>query len=456
MQPSNRPLQTPQRQRARERNTRIVLISLCLAVAAAVTAYRGVVVKQGTSLGSRDRYALAGNVPYRLSELRIFRDVLQQVKKNYVDPSRIRPRQMLLASLEALQQEVAEVIVHASDDGQQATVKVDVFRRKFDLSSVRSLHSLYTRLKEIIGFVERHLDRKADIREVEYACINGALSTLDPHSVLWNPQTYRDMKVGTRGSFGGLGIEITVRKSVLTVVAPIDDTPAARAGIRAGDRIVRIGSESTVNMTLNEAVNLLRGDPGTEVVIYVERTGEPKALRFAITRAIIKIKTVESRVLKGTVGYLRIKHFSRSTSQELEKHLAALKKKRVVGLVVDLYNNPGGLLEQAIKAADLFLDQGVIVTTVGSGGKQREPKHAGSFQVFGELPMVVLVNTGSASASEIVAGALKNQDRAVIVGDNTFGKGSVQVLYDNYDGSALKLTIAQYLTPGDISIRCRS
>ncbi len=450
---SDRPLVTPSQMRARERNARIIIVSLCLAAAAAVTAYRGLVVKQRTSLAGGDRYAFAGNSPYRLSELRIFRDVLKQVKNNYVDPSRIRPHRMLLAALDSLQQEVAEVIVHTTDDGQQATVKVDIYRRRFDLTSVRNLHSLYVRLKEIVGFLERHLHRKADIQEVEYAVINGALKTLDPHSVLWNPQTYRDMKVGTRGSFGGLGIEITIKGGLLTVVAPIGGTPAARAGIKAGDRIVRIGSESTVNMTLNEAVNRLRGDPGTQVVIYVERKGEPRTLRYEITRAIIKIKTVESRVLRGKVGYLRIKHFSRSTATELETHLAALKKKKIVGIVLDLYNNPGGLLEQAIKTADMFLARGTIVTTVSNAGTQKVPKPATSFSHLPDAPMVLLVNTGSASASEIVAGALKNQDRAVVLGETTFGKGSVQVLYDNYDGSALKLTIAQYLTPGDISIQ---
>jgi len=450
---SDRPIATPSLRRARGRNARIIIVSLCLTVAAAVTAYRGLVVKQRTSLAGGDRYAFAGNAPYRLAELRIFRDVLKQVKNNYVDPSRIRPHRMLLAALESMQQEVAEVIVHATDDGQQATVKVDIYRRRFDLTTVRSLHALFVRLKEIMRFVERHLDRKADIQEVEYACINGALSTLDPHSVLWNPQTYRDMKVGTRGSFGGLGIEITIRDSLLTVVAPIGGTPAAKAGIRAGDRIVRIGSESTVNMTLNEAVNHLRGDPGTKVVIYVERKGEARTLRFEITRAIIKIKTVDSRVLKGRVGYLRIKHFSRSTATELEVHLTALKKQKVVGLVLDLYNNPGGLLDQAIKTVDMFLSKGTIVTTVSNAGTQRVPKPATSFCHLPDVPMVLLVNTGSASASEIVAGALQNQDRAVVIGETTFGKGSVQVLYDNYDGSALKLTIAQYLTPGDISIQ---
>ncbi len=449
------PRQPPAARRllARERNTAILVVSLCLAVAAAVTAYRFLAGKPNRSYGLQKRYSLSGQAPYRLSDLRIFSDVLQRVRDTYVDPSRIRPRQMLLASLEALQEEVPEVLVHARDDGSRVTVQVDAYQRSFDAEGVRSLHALYKRLKEIVGFVERHLDRTSDIREIEYACINGALSTLDPHSVLWDPQTYREMKVGTRGSFGGLGIVIAIKNGVLTVISPIDDTPAARAGIKAGDRIVRIGSESTVNMTLNEAVNRLRGEPGTKVVIFVERDGEPRARRYEIVRAVIKWKTVESRMLAGKVGYLRIKHFSRTTARDVEKHLTTLKKKGAVGLVLDLYNNPGGLLEQAIRVADMFLEKGVIVTTVGNAGKQREEKRAGSFSVLGSVPIVVLVNSGSASASEIVAGALKYQERAVVLGSKTFGKGSVQVLYDNRDGSALKLTIAQYLTPGDVSIQ---
>jgi carboxyl-terminal processing protease len=441
------------RLQARERNAAIVVVSLCLTLAASVTAYRFLSGTPRRASAVDKRHALAGHPRYRLSALRIFSDVLQRVRDTYVDPSRIRPRQMLLSALEALQQEAPEVIVHAQDDGERVIVQVDAYRRSFDAASVRSLHMLYRRLKEVVGFVERHLDRTTDIRKIEYACINGALSRLDPHSVLWDPQTYREMKVGTRGSFGGLGIVISIRNGVLTVIAPIDDTPAARAGIEAGDRIVRIGSESTVNMTLNEAVNRLRGEPGTKVVIYVERKGQPQPRRYEIVRAVIKWKTVESRVLAGQVGYLRIKHFSRTTSRDLEKHLSRLKKKGVVGLVLDLYNNPGGLLDQAIRVADMFLESGVIVTTVGNAGKQRDEKRAGSFSVLGNIPIVLLVNSGSASASEIVAGALKNQGRAVVVGETTFGKGSVQVLYDNRDGSALKLTIAQYLTPGDVSIQ---
>jgi len=435
------------------RSTAILVVSLCLGVASGATAYRVLARRSGQSRGGLRRGPLFAPGTYRLSALRVFSDVLQRVRDTYVDPSRIHPHEMLLAGLEALQEQVPEVLVHLRDDGQRARLQVGAYVWSFDISDVRSLHTLYQKMKAVVSFVERHLGRKEDLHAIEYACINGVLSTLDPHSVLWDPQTYREMKVGTRGAFGGLGIVISIRKGVLTVISPIDGTPAAKAGVRAGDRIVRIGSESTVNMTLTEAVNRLRGEPGTKVVLYVERTGEPAPIRFEIARAVIKWKTVESRMLDGRIGYVRIKHFSRTTARDLGEHLRRLARKHMVGLVVDLYDNPGGLLDQAVKVADLFLSKGVIVTTVGNAGTQREERRATPDSPVAGLPLAVLVNGGSASASEIVAGALKNLDRAVVIGETTFGKGSVQVLYDNWDGSALKLTIAQYLTPGNVSIQ---
>lgn len=436
-----------------DRSTAVLVVSLCLGVASGATAYRVLSRRTGLTHRAHRRGPLSAPGAYRLSALRIFSDVLQRVRDTYVDPSRVRPHQMVLGGLEALQEQVPEVLVHLQDDGQRLILQVGAYQRSFDLSGVRSLHTLYRKMKAVVSFVEHHIRRKEDLRAIEYACINGVLSTLDPHSVLWDPQTYREMKVGTRGAFGGLGIVISIRKGILTVISPIDGTPAAKAGVRAGDRIVRIDSESTVNMTLTEAVNRLRGEPGTKVVLYVERSGEAQPLRFEIVRAVIKWKTVQSRLLGEHIGYVRIKHFSRTTARDLAEHLRRLVRKGVTGLVVDLTDNPGGLLDQAVKVADLFLTSGVIVTTVGNAGTQREERRATPSSPVSGLPMVVLVNGGSASASEIVAGALKNLNRAVVIGETTFGKGSVQVLYDNWDGSALKLTIAQYLTPGDVSIQ---
>ena len=274
------------------------------------------------------------------------------------------------------------------------------------------------------------------------------LSTLDP-------QTYTEMKLTTRGSFGGLGILIGLRKSELTVIKPYPDTPAAKAGIKAGDRIIRIDNESTANMLINDAVSRLRGEPDTKVTIWVRKANEPNtaARKVTLTRAVVSTHTVDYKMLKGNVGLIKLHgNFAGNTDEELRKALDDLKGKGLKAVILDLRGNPGGLLDQAIKVADEFVDTGTIVTTVGYANKQREEKRA-TPGTQPHVPMAVLVNGGSASASEIVAGALKNLDRAVVIGQRTFGKGSVQVLYDNDDGSALKLTIAQYLTPGDVSIQ---
>jgi carboxyl-terminal processing protease len=248
---------------------------------------------------------------------------------------------------------------------------------------------------------------------------------------------------------------IGIRKGALTVIRPMPDTPASRAGIKAGDRIVRIDKLSTVNMMLNDAVGKLRGDPDTKVDIWVEKAAEKNAVpkKVTLTRAVIAVQTVDHQMLKNGVGYVKLKNsFGGNTDEELRRALEDLKAKGMKALVFDLRGNPGGLLDQAIKVTDEFVDTGTIVTTVGYANKQREEKRA-TPGTQPHVPMAVLVNHGSASASEIVAGALKNLDRAVVIGTRTFGKGSVQVLYDNDDGSALKLTIAQYLTPGDVSIQ---
>jgi carboxyl-terminal processing protease len=428
---------------------RAILVVMCLLMAASLAIYRNALeppaVRSAFVLhrlpGSPDR-------PYRLTAF-----ALQMVKDKYVDPTRVKPRKMLALAVEQVQKDVAEVMVSTGEKENELVVKVDIYQRKFDLATIDSVATMYTALKEILGFISHHLRERSKLKELEYTAINGILSTLDPHSLLLSPEVFRNLKMGTRGSFGGLGIVISQRDGVLTVVSPIDDTPAFKAGLKAGDQIVKIGNESTINMTLNEAVNALRGDPGTRVVLWIAREGWAEPRRFVIVRAIIKIKSVTSRMLKRSIGFIRIKHFSRSTHKEVEKHLKKLKRRGARAVILDLYNNPGGLLEQAIRVADLFLDKGDIVTTVGYAGKKKETMKASSVTTVWRGPVAVLVNSGSASASEILAGALKGRGRAVVLGTRTFGKGSVQVLFENDDGSALKLTIAQYLTPGETSIQ---
>lgn len=398
---------------------------------------------------------------YDLSSLKILNRVLLQVKDNYVEPERIDPNKMLVYALDEIQNAIPEVVVEFDKDRDDhptsALVHVNEKSKKFDIAKIESLWEMSFRLKEVFGFVQEHLKPSDDLKyqDVEYAAINGMLSTLDPHSTLLPPQNYEEMQTQTGGKFGGLGIVISVRDGQLTVISPIDGTPASKKGIKAMDRITRIGEESTVNMDLTDAVNMLRGEPGTDVELHVLRKGWEEPRKFTLTRAIIKIDSVDSQALANKVGYVRIKNFQANTYADLKKQLDDLKTKMggLNGVILDMRDNPGGLLDQAIRISDLFLDSGVIVSTVSAGNVVRERREAQANGTEPKYPIIVLVNAGSASASEIVSGALQNHDRALVLGDTTFGKGSVQVLTPFPDDSALKLTVAQYLTPGGISIQ---
>ncbi|QDG51868.1 PDZ domain-containing protein [Persicimonas caeni] len=397
---------------------------------------------------------------YDLSALKILNRVLLRIKDNYVEPERVDPNKMLIAALDEVQNSITELVVTfvgGKENPSAIKVHVNGSTKSFKVKELESLWEMSFRLQKMFRFVEEHLqeDPDLDFREIEYAAINGMLTTLDPHSTLLPPRHYEEMQTQTGGKFGGLGIVISIRDGELTVMSPIPDTPAAKQGIKAKDKIVRIGEESTINMNLNEAVSMMRGEPGTAVDIWIKRKAWSEPRKFTVTRAIINIESVDSQALGDKVGYIRIKNFQANTHSDLVKHLKKLKKKMggMQGLVLDLRDNPGGLLDQAIKVSDAFLDQGAIVSTVGVGNKMRDKKVATKSGTEPKYPIVVLVNAGSASASEIVSGALQNHDRALVVGDTTFGKGSVQVLYEFNDNSALKLTVAQYLTPGDISIQ---
>lgn len=397
---------------------------------------------------------------YDLSALKVLNQVLLQLKENYVEPERIHPSKMLVAALDEVEASIPEVLVEVDgpdDAPKKIRVAVAGESKGFEVDRIESLWEMSFRLKEIFHFVEDHLEPSPDrdFRDIEYAAVNGMLSTLDPHSTLLPPKHYEEMQTQTGGKFGGLGIVISIRDGALTVISPIDDTPASRKGIKAGDKIVRIEDESTINMNLSEAVNMLRGEPGSEIKLWISRKPWPEPKPFVIERAIINIESVDSKALDDKVGYIRIKNFQANTYSDLVKHLDKLKKKMggMQGLVLDMRDNPGGLLDQAIKVSDKFIDQGTIVSTVGAGNKLRDTKVATKSGTEPNYPIVVLVNAGSASASEIVSGALQNHNRALVVGDTTFGKGSVQVLSPFADNSALKLTVAQYLTPGDVSIQ---
>jgi carboxyl-terminal processing protease len=399
---------------------------------------------------------------YDLRQLKVVNEVLKNVRDKYVDPKRVKPKDMLLSSLNFVQRDVAQVIVLHEETSPTVKVRVDTQEREFRVDNVLGLWDVSARLREIFDFVQDNLKgTDVDLREVEYAACNGMLHTLDPHSVLLSPEAYKEMNLSTSGQFGGLGIVISIRDQQLTVINPMPGTPAFRAGVKKYDRITKIGGESTLNMGLNEAVQHLRGAPGTKVTVWLRRDGPDgwqQARPFELTREVIKVQSVEHKALGDNIGYIRIKQFQANTAKDLDEALHELKKNgELRGLVLDLRGNPGGLLEQAARVADKFLVSGPIVATVGNpgAGEDREEKVAHPEGTEPNYPIALLVNGQSASASEIVAGALKNHDRAVVVGETTFGKGSVQLVFTELpDRAALKLTIAQYLTePGDISIQ---
>lgn len=402
--------------------------------------------------------AQAARRPYDLTRLEAVNKTLEMIRDKYVDPDRVKPRRMLLSALNNIQREVAQVIVHAEDD-KHVIVRVDTEERKFRIDNVQGPWDVSARLREVFAFLQKHLEgTEVDLRDVEYAACNGMLRTLDPHSVFLSPEAYREMNVQTSGAFGGLGIVISIRDQLLTVMKPMPGTPAGRAGLRRLDRIMKINNESTLNMSLDAAVERLRGDPGTEVTVWVKREGEggwQGQKPFVLTREQIKVASVISEQLDEGVGYVRLKGFQATTTQELDDALDGFRKNGPLrGLVLDLRGNPGGLLDQAARVADTFLADGVIVSTVG-GKEARDEKRAHGSGTEPPYPIVVLVDGLSASASEIVAGAIKNHDRGIIMGQQSFGKGSVQLVFPDItpQKEALKLTIAQYLTPGDVSIQ---
>ncbi len=310
---------------------------------------------------------------------------------------------------------------------------------------------------EALHYIRSSYVKPVDSKKLVYGAVKGMVGELDPHSIFLTPDMFKEMQVETKGEFGGLGIEITIRDNKLTVVSPIEGTPAYKAGVEAGDVIVAIDGKSTEGITLMEAVKKLRGPKGTKVTITIMREGLKKPLDITITRAIIKVKSVRYRMEdpKGKVGYIRIRAFQERTDRDLEKALEDLEAQGMKALVLDLRNNPGGLLNQAVRVSDIFLPQGRLI--VYTKGRTREDQMRFESQEVPLLPpsvpMVVLVNAGSASASEIVSGALQDWHRAIIIGDRTFGKGSVQTIFPLSDGSALKLTTAEYYTPKGRSIQ---
>lgn len=418
---------------------------------------RGVLLESpsATALSS----TTSANADWDLESMRVFNQVLLQVRANYVEPERVDPRRMLVHALDRVQNFAPEIVALFNDELEASPTEVEVTvgttSQEFDLSDVESHWQLSFKLREILSFIDKHIDKKNnDLQELEYAAANGMLSTLDPHSALLAPDLFKEMQASNRGSFGGLGIVISIRDDQLTVISPIANTPAGRAGFKTGDRIIKVNDESTINMPLDEAVSRLRGAPGSKITLQISRDGWSEPHEFKLKREVINIESVKHEQLGNGIGYISIQNFQGNTHSDLLSALSDLRKNGDInGLILDLRNDPGGLLQQAILVSDTFLSEGTITTTVGVGSQLREQSSATAANTEPNYPIVVLTNAGTASASEIVAGAIKSHDRGIVVGDVTFGKGSVQNIYPFRDGSALKLTIAQYLTPGDVSIQ---
>jgi carboxyl-terminal processing protease len=382
--------------------------------------------------------------------------VCSYLNRLYVEPDRIKPKEMLKESLIWLERLIPEVRVDINDKAEEIKISVDELSKTIDFSRIRHLSKLYMALNDALHFINDNKSGEIKAEDIEYAAINGMLSQLDPHSVVFPPKDYTEFRIGTSGKFGGLGMVVGLRDGILTVISPIEGTPAYRSGLKSGDKIIAIDEDSTINMSLPEAVSKLRGDPSTTVILTIESGKAMATKTLTLTREIIAIPSVDSKLLGDNIGYIKIRNFQEDTTDALEEHISNLIAEGgpLKGIILDLRKNSGGLLDQAIAVSDKFLSSGIIVVTVGPMGRHEELQKAKKApKDIDKCPLVAIIDAGSASGAEIVAGALKDNNRAILVGDLSFGKGSIQQLIDLMDGAALKLTVGKYLTPNFTDIQ---
>ena len=326
------------------------------------------------------------------------------------------------------------------------------FAKESSTSTQQSRLSALAKYTKVLGTVEKYYVDDLNITEIIDKSIKGLLANLDAHSSYLDSSHFKDLKIQTDGEFGGLGITIGMRNGALTIIAPMEGTPADKAGIKAGDIILKINDKSTLNMTIDEAVSIMRGKPGTSLTLTIVREGENKPLEVPITRDIIKIDSVYSKIIeKDNILYIRVINFDKNVVKKTKEAIS--KHRDTKGIIIDLRNNPGGLLNQAVGLVDLFVEDGVIVSQKGRYEEQNSEYKATKAGTISDIPVAILVNGGSASASEIVSGALQDHKRAVIVGEKTFGKGSVQVILPVNEKEAIRLTIARYYLPSGRTIQ---
>ncbi len=344
------------------------------------------------------------------------------------------------------------------------TTRTTLIKSVFGILAVSSVflystaQERYTELQnfsKVLNLIQQYYVEDVDTKKLIQGAIKGMLKELDPHTSFMAADVFKEFETETSGEFGGLGIEMSIQNGVLTIISPIEDTPAWIAGVKPGDKVIAIDKKSTKGLSLVEASQYIRGKNGTKVVLKIVRESNPNPIDITITRGQVKIKSVKYTDMEDGYAYVRVTSFIENTAKDLEKILDKHmdKNKKIEGLIIDLRRNPGGLLDQAIKMSDLFLADGVIVSTIGRNKKEKEVSMASKKAKFKDFPLIVLVNEYSASASEIVSGALQDNKRALIVGERTFGKGSVQSIVKLPDGSGLKLTVARYYTPKGVSIQ---
>ena len=330
---------------------------------------------------------------------------------------------------------------------------INIILLKNSFSSENDIYKKIDLFGEVLEKINKEYVDEINQSESMDAAIDGLLQSLDPYSGYMSPKTFDEMQTDTSGQFGGLGIEVTMEAGVVKVISPIDDTPASRAGIKAGDYIVKIENTQVQGKSLNEAVDLMRGPVGSSIELTVRRRGEKKALIFKVTREIIEIKSVKAELLDQSIGYLRLTSFNENSAEQIENEIKKLEKnKNLKGYILDLRNNPGGLLSQAITISDFFLENGEIVSTKSRKSSENRKWFAKKGDITNGKTLIVLINYGSASASEIVAGALKDHKRAILLGENSFGKGSVQSIIPLKNKGAIRLTVAKYYLPSGKSI----
>jgi carboxyl-terminal processing protease len=383
----------------------------------------------------------------------VFVEVTRVVESSYWDASKLNPQGLFKGAVDGVDEDVRRLGGSINHKGQQVVVSLSGHSKAVDLSAIDSLAELVRAFSSMHAFLLQQQRSNGHATNWEYRAVEGMVKSLDGNSAFMPPHEFREMQEETRGTFGGIGIRIGVEDGQVVIVEPMDGTPAAKAGLKQGDRIAKIDGQSTQGLTLQEAVRRMRGPVGSRLVLGIARHGGVEIEDISLTRAKIEIKTVDSQLLDGRIGYVKVRGFHETTLQEMEKALNRLTQQKMEGLVLDLRNNPGGLLSQSVKVCNLFVDEGlIVVSTEGRVRNQNSRFMANGGGQYRQYPLIVLINAGSASGSEIVAGALQDLQKATIIGTKSYGKGSVQTIFPLQDGSGLRLTTAHYFTPSGRSI----